>query len=144
MRNSPIIPGAIRDPKRYKQMIDFSGFQFERRISPMDIDFYVELGGREIILGEFKGPGGKVHRGQRKALTTLAIASHIAGMEVLAFIAFHDAEPDDIAQGHLAKVAEILCPSVSRCWRSPSGNDRRVGELIDSWRVWHRVHGNKK
>ena len=130
--------GAIRHPETYRQMFDFSGLQFERKITPMDIDFCLEFSGRQLVLGEFKGPGGKIRRGQRKALTTLAIAAHRGGMDVLAFIARHDSAPDEVVKAHLAQVVEVLSPDFHPFWRKPSGGDRRVRELIDSWRVWRQ------
>ncbi|WP_143596793.1 hypothetical protein [Synechococcus sp. BDU 130192] len=104
----------------------------------MDIDFCLELGGKHLILGEFKRKGKAVPYGQKRAITTLAIAAHQGGMGVLAFIARHDSKVSDIVAAHECLVSEVFLPP-SQCWRPPMGGDRRVRELIEAWLAWRRA-----
>lgn len=129
--------GAIRFPERYKQMIDFSGLQFGK-CSPMDIDCYLEFGGNEFVFGEFKHFNARISRGQKRALTTLTMLAHQRGAAVLAFIARHNSGATDVVSGADCVVSEILCPMNKFGWYCP-GENRRVRELIDSWRIWHKA-----
>ena len=133
--------GSIRHLDLYCQALDFSGLQFGR-CSPTDVDFFIELGGKEVILGEFKRANTSVSYGQRRALTTLAMLAHQKGVEVLAFIARHNSPSKKSIDAASCLVTEILCPRQRCGWHSP-GSDRHVRELIDSWRAWHRTQSSQ-
>ena len=68
------IRGAIRNPEHARQLRDFSGLQFERGITPTDIDGFVEFNGEVFIFFELKHIKGKMPSGQRMALERLVDA----------------------------------------------------------------------
>ena len=135
--------GAIYCPERYAQLLDYSGMAFERKITPMDFDFVLDFGGKELIIGEFKTKNKTLPYGQRRAITTVLLAAHRSGVKVLGFVARHDCPPDEMIPAHDCRVFEFFCPFQSMQWQQPQG-DRRVKEFIDSWRVWHRAQSSQK
>lgn len=133
-RNIP--RGGIYCPERYTQLLDYTGLTFERNGSPTDFDLVLDFGGKELIIGEFKTKNKTLPYGQRRAITTVLLAAHRAGVQVLGFVARHDCPPDKMIPAHDCQVHEFFCPFQSMQWQKPQG-DRRVKEFIDSWRRWH-------
>lgn len=58
----------IQNPKRMKQLIDFSGLELDGGIYPTDIDGLIEYHNSEYIIIEVKHGNANVPYGQRLAL----------------------------------------------------------------------------
>lgn len=125
--------GAIYNVERYKQLLDFSGLRFERNITPTDIDMFLDFGGKEFIVGEFKKTGNSMPYGQELALNQLLKnLSRNPRNEVLGFVAEHNTPVDqqiNAASCYVAKVWRIREPK----WLQPS-RPITVKDLIDRWR----------
>lgn len=126
--------GSIRHIDRYKQLLDFSGLQFERKITPTDIDMLIDFGSKELVIGEFKSAGAPVHRGQLRCITSLLEVHHSYGIRSLGMIAYHDYPPEQVIM-----VSKLL---VDQLWFHPrkgwvpESKGRTVREIIDAWREW--------
>jgi hypothetical protein len=95
---------------------------FPRRISPSDIDGFLECNG-ELLFIETKEKGAPIPVGQRRALTSLSRK----GTTVL--IQECDPPRDD------AVVSVRLC--VNGTWRAPAGMDRlQRDRLVQRWFQW--------
>lgn len=128
--------GEIRNIERYKQLLDFSGMQFERGITPTDFDFVLDFGSKEWIVGEFKTEGNSIPWGQRRCLTSALEVHYQLGIFTLGFIAIHNIPPNRLVPVHDAIVKEA--------WFDPSvgwikiRKRRRAREFVDAWRAWIR------
>lgn len=130
--------GKIYNLQRYKQakLIDFSGFEFERKITPTDVDFFLEIQCREFIIGEFKSGKSLLPFGQRHALTELLASVAVdPSKKVLGFIAFFNANADEIIVAADCIVSEVWHSSRQQ-WKT-RGDTITVKELILRWRQWH-------
>ena len=78
--------GKIQYPNRAKQIIDYSGLRFGNK-TPMDIDGYMEFGGKCAIVLEFKTKGKELPYGQRIALEVYA--DGVCGFPVIVIVADH-------------------------------------------------------
>jgi hypothetical protein len=123
--------GAIRNEKYARILRDFTGLQFERGITPTDIDGYVEFGNKVFIFIEAKYKTTVLSTGQRLALARLVDAvgeTH----ESLLIVASHDVEPEEDRPVDYANcvVAEFRH---NKTWIKPS-EIYVVRELIDFFR----------
>lgn len=91
----PIIRGKIRNELFAKQLRDFSGLQFPNKITPTDIDLFVEFNNRIFVIGEIKYSDTKLYYGQKLALERLSDCIGESKSVVL-FIATHNTKPEDI------------------------------------------------
>lgn len=131
----PMDRGAIHCPERYKQLIDYSGLQFERKITPTDIDGFLEFGGDEYIYLEYKLKGKDLPYGQRLAFTRKFECLTRGGGQVLGVIAEHEIPPTVQIPAHLCSVKETWISP--RGWRSPN-NQITVLDCIVRWRKYWR------
>lgn len=90
----PIIRGKIRNESFAKQLRDFSGLQFANKITPTDIDLFVEFNNRVFVIGEIKYSDTKLYYGQRLALERLADCIGESKSVVL-FIASHHNQAEE-------------------------------------------------
>jgi hypothetical protein len=127
------IPGLIRDLEKYKQakLLDYSGFGFERSISPTDIDFFVEIKNQEFIYGEFKFLNSDLPYGQRTAMSNMLRAMS-STKKVLGFIAHHNTPPNEVIIARNSLIIEV--------WTSKTGwviqpERITVMEQIQRWRA---------
>lgn len=128
---------SFHTEKRARQLLDFSGFNLPRG-TPTDIDFGFELGGDELVLGEYKGPNGSFHRGQRLFLTRLICAAQRGGMDCLAILCRHDTQAHERVNAAECIVEEFLLGA--QHWRGWQKPDRRrtADEFINAWLKWSR------
>lgn len=127
--------GAIHNLERYKQLLDYSGLQFERKITPTDIDGFMEFDGKEFIFLEYKLKGKDLPWGQRLAYTRLFEASTKGVVNVLGIIAEHETETNSQVPTHACYVKETWISP--RGWRSPN-NPITVLDCIVRWRQYWR------
>jgi hypothetical protein len=110
------VRGKIHHPGRYRQLVDYSGLQFERGITPTDIDGVLDFNGRLFIFLEFKHGDAPLPFGQRLALQRLCdglIRPHIQAAVILAR---HDDPVDREVMASKAIVSEYRW---FRRWRKP-------------------------
>jgi len=80
----------IKFPKRNSQIIDFIGLERRRKITPTDIDGFIDYNGNAFIYFDAKVEGVPVSYGQRKAYEHV-VNSHIdGGRKACAFIFRHN------------------------------------------------------
>lgn len=90
--------GKIRNRTFAQQIRNFSGLRFGK-ITPTDIDAFMDMGGQTFIFMESKHGGKPLPYGQRLALERLVDACQRAGIDSLLLILSHDtAEDIDFAQ----------------------------------------------
>lgn len=89
--------GAIRNRKYSAQVKDFTGLQYEK-ITPTDIDLYLEFANKLSIFGELKYGGSSLPLGQRLALERLADDVSASGKVAISLIIEHTDQGDiDVA-----------------------------------------------
>ena len=89
----PLIRGKIVNRKKAQHIKDFSGLQFERGITPTDIDLFVEFDNETFVLGEIKSKDKEPPGGQRIAFERLADALSQVKKTIF-LIAEHECELD--------------------------------------------------
>ena len=87
------IRGKINNPKRAKQLHDFSGLRF-KNITPTDIDGFVEFQDKLFVLMEAKAGGAPLPGGQRLAIERLCLAITQSGRTAVALILTHNIPPE--------------------------------------------------
>jgi hypothetical protein len=89
----PSVWGKIINREKAQHNKDFSGLQFERGITPTDIDMFVEFNDEIFIFGELKSKGKEGPGGQQKAFERLVDALGQVKKTIL-LIAEHECETD--------------------------------------------------
>lgn len=120
----------IVNPKRMRQLIDFSGLELDNGIFPTDIDGFIEYHNSEYILIEVKHIKASVPHGQRLALQRTVDVFAASGKNAVAIICEH--EIDDVKKNIIAaecEVREIYRGSEHR-WRPPD-KPMNVREAVD-------------
>jgi len=86
--------GVIRNRQFAQQLRDFSGLRFGK-ITPTDIDGFMDFGDRLFVVLEGKHQGSQLHYGQRLALERLVDACHCPPRRVaVALILDHVETPE--------------------------------------------------
>ena len=86
--------GVIRNRQFAQQLRDFSGLRFGK-ITPTDIDGFMDFGDRLFVILEGKHHGSQIQTGQRLALERLVDACHCPPRRVaVALILDHVETPD--------------------------------------------------
>lgn len=111
------VRGVIYNLARYKQPVDFSGLQFERGITPTDIDGAVEFGGRLFIFFELKFRGAAMSKGQRLYYERLC-GARVDEAKVAVIVAHHCVPAEEQIDAASAIVSEYFWGG---CWRFPAG-----------------------
>ena len=88
--------GVIRNRQLAMQIRDFSGLRFGK-ITPTDIDGFLEFGDRLFVFIEGKRDGAPLSGGQMLALARLADACHMPPRRIAtAIVVDHATGPEDI------------------------------------------------
>lgn len=85
----------VRSKIHMQQIRDFRGLQFPNKITPTDIDLFIEFNNRVFVIGEIKFSDSKLYYGQKLALERLTDCIDESKIVVL-FIATHQNNPEDI------------------------------------------------
>lgn len=127
----------IRNPKKMKQINNFSGLCFGENRYPTDVDAYMEFGGQLYVFVEVKARGANCAYGQEKALVRLV---DIVGRSrpALLIYAEHTEDGPEVDVGG-AKVARYRSRREWRATKAPY----TVRELIDAFRV-HVAEGDPR
>lgn len=121
--------GKIRNPKYSLQVHDFSGLRWGK-ITPTNIDGFVEFGGRVFVFIETKFAGAELPAGQRLALERLCDAVEDGNKYALAVVAEHECEVGMEIDAAALPVHEIRW---RRKWRTKHSFGT-LRELVDSFR----------
>ncbi|MBQ7220762.1 MAG: hypothetical protein IJS28_07275 [Synergistaceae bacterium] len=81
--------GKIQYRDRARQLIDFSGIKYGR-ITPTDIDGFLEYKGKAFVFYEYKLPEVEMPDGQGLALTRMVDVLSTAGKEAVLFLCRHN------------------------------------------------------
>jgi len=105
------IRGTIKYKKRYKQLISYEGLERHRKITPMDIDGFIDYAGNAFFYMECKHESIYFEKGlepgQKKAIENLIESHRIAGNLASAIIFTHHCNPDEIIIAKDMMVREI-------------------------------------
>lgn len=129
----------IQNPKRMKQLIDFSGLELDGGIYPTDIDGLIECHNSEYIIIEVKHGNANIPYGQKLALRRMVDDFTKAGKRAMAIVCEH--KVDDTNKPVIAahcKVREIYYGG-ERQWRPPD-NPMNVRQAVDSFRKFTKKH----
>lgn len=123
--------GKIRNRDRAKQLKDFSGLRFGR-ITPTDIDGFVDFQNKAFVIFEIKYGATEVPRGQELCYERLALACEKAGVKTLVLVATHDVEPPGDIDVAGLRVTKVFFQGK---WRPPKCY-HTVRTAFDSFREW--------
>jgi len=87
--------GEIVNRKRAQQIRDFSGLLYKDKITPTDLDGFIDFGDKVFVFFELKLAGISLTYGQRLALERLNKSALKAGKQVLTVIAEHNTSSDE-------------------------------------------------
>ena len=121
--------GEIRNRAYAQQLRNFSGMNWGK-ITPTDIDGYVEFGDKVFVFFETKFGSAKMPRGQELALERLVDAVG-ATRHALLVVATHNTPPTEDLQFHDCVVAKYR-----HCgrWHTPT-NGITLREIVDRFRA---------
>jgi len=124
--------GQIRSRRYASQQNDFSGLAYGK-ITPTDIDGFLDFGGKAFVILEGKHVGAPLPLGQKIALTRNTDACQRGGVSTLLIVAEHDTRGDiDFASLPVRDYYYL------RKWRP--GSARTVRELIDVFLIKHDIY----
>jgi hypothetical protein len=97
--------GKIYRAEYASQIRDYSGLRYGK-ITPTDIDGFMDFGNEAFVFLELKHAGAELPRGQRLALSRLCDACR-PSVPSIVFVAEHENTPPDEIDGGNARVVEI-------------------------------------
>lgn len=118
--------GKIRNREYAKQLRDFSGLCFGK-ISPTDIDGFLDFGGKAFVFIETKHGGAMPPFGQKLALERVCDACQRSGVETLLIVASHDTA-EDVDVGSLPVIAHRY----KEKWKKPK-QQTSVRQYVDQF-----------
>lgn len=121
--------GVYRNRDRATQLLRFDGLKWNT-ITPTDLDFFVDFGGRGFVLGEIKYQGNDLTIGQRLVIERAVDAWWRAGIIAVGFFAWHSVTVGDV----FVAQAEVRKIRWRGNWHPQVGT---VAQLIDHFRVEH-------
>lgn len=115
--------GSIKFPKRYKQLISYEGLERHRKITPTDIDGFIDYNGNAFLYIEGKHidkyTSCGLDYGQKKAIQNLVNSNEKAGHTATGIVFVHDCTHDEIIIAKDKPVVEIYFnykwSSISNC-----------------------------
>ena len=122
--------GSIKYPDRYKQLIDFSGLQRMRKITPTDIDGFIDYGGNAFVIIEGKHESKDIDYGQRLCMENIVKAFKKAKKIAIAFIFKHSKNSDEIIYASEQRVYEYYATFTSG-WENVFEKDYTVLDIIN-------------
>ena len=82
--------GKITYRERAKKIRDFSGLIYANKITPTDIDLYIDFGNKAFVYGELKVEGTDLPFGQQLALEREHNNALLAGKRAIIIIGSHN------------------------------------------------------
>ncbi len=86
--------GKVYNRALATQARDYSGLNWGK-ITPTDIDLFIDFGDRQYIFGELKTQGAEMPYGQQLALERLCNACNKAGKKAFVVVATHNTPLDE-------------------------------------------------
>jgi len=121
--------GGLRNKDFARQLRDFTGLTFGK-ISPTDIDAFLDFGGKLFVFIEGKHGTAMPPFGQKLALERIVNACQAGGVETLLLLASHDTKGDvDYASLPVTRLFH------KGKWRPPH-KAITVRQAIDEFRAW--------
>ena len=123
--------GLILNRERAKQIIDYSGIKFDRKISPTDIDGLVEYDNKAYVLMEFKYRGNTMPYGQSLAMTRMIDDFTAQGKESAFLVCEHNVtNPEEDIDAAKATVREVYYEGK---WGKPNTGFSNVKTFVDQF-----------
>lgn len=99
--------GTIKHINRFKQVISFEGMERLRKITPTDIDGFIDYGGKFFIYMECKHENKNLEYGQRLAMESVVKSHTKAGHKACAIWFTHNSASDEVIICRDAKVKMV-------------------------------------
>lgn len=128
MRYEDETRGKIQNPEQKRQLMDFSGLRYGK-ITPTDIDGFIEMSNKLFIFYEFKNITAKQPYGQQLAETNLIDALRLAGKEAAIILCRH-------SQNNFEQEIDAANCTVEKYYYDSkwyNGNNRTAKEVTDSF-----------
>jgi hypothetical protein len=122
--------GEIRNREYSTQVNDFSGLLFGK-ITPTDVDMFVEFGDKLFIFGEIKYDNADMPYGQELALVRICDAVYESGRESVLLVISHNDEDGDV---NVAR-ALVVKYRYEKRWHIPQ-KKTTVLEAIEHMKKW--------
>lgn len=132
--------GEVFNRARYKQVVDFSGLQFERGITPTDVDGVLDFNNDEWVFFEIKYGDTAVPYGQKLALTRIVDSLESTGKPSVLLVARHLVSPELDVLAHECKVTEYYWRGV---WRVPKV-ELNLRQAVELWRENLKINGSMR
>lgn len=130
------IRGKIRDKDKAMHVRDYSGLRYGR-ITPTDIDGFLDFGGTVFVFLEIKHGGSEPPRGQLLALERLCDACESATRKSYLIIASHSTPEDEEIDAANSIVIRVRC---DKKWYTRPENET-VKQCIDAIRKKNGLDG---
>ena len=131
--------GEIVNKARAQQLRDFSGLQFERGITPTDIDGSVDFGGKLFMFVETKFKGTPLPKGQRLHLENL-VKDHQS--PAVAYITEHETPIGEVIPMARTIVKERYSNTqIKPRWIYPENDILQLRDTMDRFKKY--IEGNK-
>lgn len=122
--------GSIKYLERYKQLISYEGMERRRKITPTDIDGFIDYSGRAFVYIEGKLEGKGMDYGQRLAFEHIINSHNKAGNLAIAILFAHNCEPDEII---IAKDKQVVGFYTGKGWVNIEDKIKTVLDVIIEW-----------
>lgn len=99
--------GTIKHINRFKQVISFEGMERLRKITPTDIDGFIDYGGKFFIYMECKHVGKNLEYGQKLAMENIVKSHTLAGHRACAIWFTHNSSFDEVIICKDASVKQV-------------------------------------
>jgi len=137
---SEAVRGGIHHLERYKQLIDYSGMQRHRRITPTDIDGFIDYAGNAFVYLDAKLEGKDLSTGQRIAYEHI-VNSHSKAKNVACAIIFrHNVPADEMILAHEKYVDTYY---LGDGWKTPSEENTTLLRFIEKLETYWKSNGVK-
>ena len=119
--------GDIKYPKRYKQLISFTGMERRRNITPTDIDGFIDYNGNAFVYLECKLKNAPFDMGQRRAYENVCNSHKKAGNQYLVIVFEHNCPADEII---IAKEQRVTGVYFNDEWKNINSNTTVLDAII--------------
>lgn len=125
--------GEIRYLERLRQVLSFTGMERHRRITPTDIDGFIDYNGRSFVFLEGKEVGRELGYGQRLMLENLVTRSDAGGCSSIAILFSHDTGSGDVIIMKDCHVTKTFRERDGKYLWLPPTRQITVLETIEMW-----------
>ncbi len=130
--------GSIKYIDRYKQLISYEGMERRRKITPTDIDGFIDYSGKVFVYLECKLEGKGMDYGQRFAFENIINSHNKAGNLAIAILFVHNCKPDEII---IAKDKQAIGFYTGKGWKNIESEVKTVLDVIIEWEKYCEKKG---